>query len=81
MALSRKYPKHVRVTGTTLNYQRGVPKRLAHLTSRRLTFEMKRMAKLRKSSLQADKTAFWRTKGPYASGRCDHFNVHYQRGH
>ena len=36
MAVSRKYPKHVRVTGTTLNYQRSVPKRLAHLTSRRL---------------------------------------------
>lgn len=36
MALSRKNPKHVRVTGTTLNYQRSVPKRLAHLTSKRL---------------------------------------------
>ena len=36
MALSRKYPKHVRVTGTTLNYQRSVPKRWAHLTSKRL---------------------------------------------
>lgn len=36
MASSRKYPKHVRVTGTTLNYQRSVPKKFAHLTAKRL---------------------------------------------
>ena len=36
MASSKKYPKHVRITGTTLNYQRSIPKRLAHLTGKRL---------------------------------------------
>ncbi len=36
MASTRQYPKYVRVTETTLGYQRSIPKRYAHLTKKRL---------------------------------------------